>query len=596
MTIIVQSHGGPTTPTRTLRPLEAAVPAGGDVAPDERADFGYLFDHEAATADDYVPDAALPLLDEMARLMVPDVEAPQTESDIPAVMTYWGQFLDHELTARTDRESVVSDLAAGVPQASAARIAAELKNARSPRFDLDSVYGGPPIGPDFTPTSAAQTATVVSGMRHPSNPAKMRIGTCLTGESNDPIPDDLDRHRDLPRFLQVEPPVRDAYLALAQSQLTPAEFAAFRASLPSRAIIGDKRNEENLIVAQFHLSVLRFHNRVVDFLAHPGTGWLADFAAARELTRLHYQWLIAEVYLPAVCDPAVVARVRYERAAPFFAFRAAHAARAGGTTLGNALPLEFSAAAYRFGHTMVRGSYDYNQNFGRPGVILPESPFELLFGFTAGGGFRPSPQAPAKPRLPANWIIDWARFLEVRTDFDDGLPQRAARAIDTALAPPLGDLANEGGDAPTADLKALHRHLARRNLRRGLSLRLPTGQALHRQLKAAGALTSDPIPDIAAALRGKPEMAAFLAGPGAALARATPLWFYILAEAEAGGGNRLGELGSWIVATTFVGVLLADPDSALSRGFTPAQSPLRTPDGAPVDSLERWMRFALVMN
>ena len=75
----------------------------------------------------------------------------------------------------------------------------------------------------------------------------------------------------------------------------------------------------------------------------------------------------------------------------------------------------------------------------------------------------------------------------------------------------------------------------------------------------------------------------------------TPLWFYILAEAEEAGGNSLGEVGSFLVASTFVGVLLADPDSALSRGFDPAQSPLRMGDDTPINSLAKWMRFANVI-
>ena len=75
----------------------------------------------------------------------------------------------------------------------------------------------------------------------------------------------------------------------------------------------------------------------------------------------------------------------------------------------------------------------------------------------------------------------------------------------------------------------------------------------------------------------------------------TPLWFYILAEAEQAGGDHLGEVGSFLVASTFVGVLLADPDSALSRGFTPNQSPLRMGDNSPINSIAKWMRFASVM-
>ena len=87
----------------------------------------------------------------------------------------------------------------------------------------------------------------------------------------------------------------------------------------------------------------------------------------------------------------------------------------------------------------------------------------------------------------------------------------------------------------------------------------------------------------------------FLKNSQSKLFERTPLWFYILAEAEKGGGNRLGEVGSFLVASTFVGVLLADPDSALSRGFDPSQSPLRMADNSPINSIAKWMRFASVM-
>src|SRR5690606_39726197 len=93
------------------------------------------------------------------------------------------------------------------------------------------------------------------------------------------------------------------------------------------------------------------------------------------------------------------------------------------------------------------------------------------------------------------------------------------------------------------------------------------------------AVTSDPIMDISTALDHRPQLRDFLKNTVSGFHRRTPLWFYILAEADADGGNRLGEVGSYIVASTFTGVLLADPDSALSRGFTPKSSPLRMPDG-----------------
>jgi hypothetical protein len=153
----------------------------------------------------------------------------------------------------------------------------------------------------------------------------------------------------------------------------------------------------------------------------------------------------------------------------------------------------------------------------------------------------------------------------------------------------------EGNDEANVQMKALFKHLARRNLRRGYNLRLATGQAVHTYLRQQGALETDPIIDVSTIIASKPALRDFLKNTQSGMHGRTPLWFYLLAEAEAGSGNRLGELGSWLVASTFVGVLLADPDSALSRGFTPSQSPLRAPDNGEIDSIAKWMSFAGVM-
>lgn len=591
MTIFTQSHGGENRMAkpekkRTAMTAEALIPADADTAVDEAADFGFLFP-PSGNPGDYLPDDVVGELDTLADLMVPDEDPTNPEvtpdSAMPAVMTYWGQFLDHELTARTDRDTAISSIENPQPTMSADEIETKLKNARTPRFDLDSVYGGVPVGADITP----DVVKVISGMRHPAHPNKMRVGTA---HPEGPRPDGLDPHRDLPRFQQVEQSVKQAYLALAQARLSPADFAKFEANIDKRAIIGDMRNDENLIVAQFHLSFLRFHNKVVDFLAANDTGWIPDFHAAQILTRLHYQWLIVEGYLKTVCDPSVVATVLANKAKHFFEFRAAYHARVGATTLGHVMPLEFSVAAFRFGHTMVRDAYDYNSNFGRPGNgFLPNAPFDEIFRFTGGGDFR------GAPRVPENWIIDWSRFVRADPDHSDGQPARVARKLDTQLAPPLGDMFNEANDENDPNVKALFKHLARRNLRRGLSLRLPTGQALHAHLKSVGAVSSNPVANVADLINGNQPLKDLLQNSSSRLFERTPLWFYCLAEAEAAGGNHLGELGSWIVASTFIGTLLSDPDSALSVDFTPADSPLRAPDGTEIDSIEKWMKFALVM-
>ncbi|MBY3464737.1 heme peroxidase [Rhizobium laguerreae] len=592
MAIVFQSHGGAEKERAVPGPsVRAGRPATGDVAVDEEADFGY-FVPPLDAPENYLPNTAETLgeLDELGEMMIdvvatPTSEDPTEDSTLPPVFTYWGQFLDHELTARTDREGAISSMVNAHPPVASSTVESQFRNARSPRFDLDSVYGGSAVGEGID----ADVVKVISGLRHPTLKNKMRVGTAV---DPGPLPDNLDEHRDLPRYGQVQSSVREAALRLAQAAMTPEAFQKFSDTLPQRAIIGDNRNDENLVVAQFHLSFLRFHNKAVDYLASHDTGWIADFSSAQALTRLHYQWLIVEGYLKGVCDPVVVDRVVEDRASHFFKFRAEFDARRQNTRLGNALPLEFSTAAYRFGHSMVRAFYDYNKNFGRPGTgFLKRATLQLLFEFTGGGG-----RLDDEKKLPKNWIIDWTRFTGADPhDAGDGEPARLARRIDTELAPPLHTLFKEGEDQADQQLKELFKNLARRNLRRGYNLRLPTGQALHKHLKQIGAVQSSPIQDVSALFAAKPNLKNFLAGTASRFHERTPLWFYILAEAEAAGGNRLGEVGSCLVASTFVGVLLADPDSALSRGFTPSQSPLKMPDNSPIDSIVKWMRFAAVM-
>ncbi len=595
MALLFQSHSGKekdhpsesAAPSGANRLRSLAVPAPGDVAADEQADFGYFLPPLDAPAN-YLPQTGETVghLDELGELMIDQIdENVGPESTLPPVFTYWGQFLDHELTARTDRESTLTVITNAHPPAAPSTIEAELKNARTPRFDLDSVYGGLPVGPGLP----ADVAKVIKGMRHPAQTAKMRVGTAV---DPGPLPDNLDQHRDLPRYVQVEQSVRDAALRLAQAAMSADAFAKFQAGLPQRAIIGDQRNDENLVVAQFHLSFLRFHNKVVDFLTAHNTGWVADFHSAQTLTKLHYQWLIVEGYLKGICDPAVVDAVVEDRASHFFKFRAEYDARQPQRRLGNALPLEFSVAAFRFGHSMVRNLYDYNSNFGRgPNAFIPNAPLNLLFRFTGGGG-----AIDGDKRLPKNWVIDWSRFLGTNPlDASDGQPARFARKIDTVLSPPLGALTKEANDETDLNLQKLFKHLARRNLRRGYNLKLPTGQALHKYLKQHGAVQSNAIADVSTIFASRPVMRDFLKNTASKFHQRTPLWFYCLAEAEAAGGNKLGEVGSFMVASTFVGVLLSDPDSALSIGFEPDHSPLRMADNSMIDSIVKWMKFAAVM-
>ena len=139
------------------------------------------------------------------------------------------------------------------------------------------------------------------------------------------------------------------------------------------------------------------------------------------------------------------------------------------------MPLEFSIAAYRFGHSMVRNTYDWNKNFGTP-AARPFSTFEQLFQFTGGGGFIGN-----RELLPDNWPAQFERLTGAEAtppEAPEGTPPRFARKIDTHLAGPLNDLRNEGGAADAVWVRRILKRLAVRNLLRGYRLALPTGQAV----------------------------------------------------------------------------------------------------------------------
>jgi len=250
-------------------------------------------------------------------------------------------------------------------------------------------------------------------------------------------------------------------------------------------------------------------------------------------------------------------------------------------------PLEFSVAAFRFGHSQVRGGYDLNRNFGAavPGqAVGPLQGFATLvdlFAFTGGGKFNDDPKddVPALKSLPSNWIIEWDRLSRK----EDPNPAHFARKIDTQLAPPLGDLLNEGNDKRPG-VKELLKHLARRNLLRGYALSLPTGQAVAKRL-AVTPLTPDELRRNSSANVTK---ALTLGG----FFERTPLWFYLLKEAEVrANGNSLGEVGSRIVAETIIGHVRHDPKSYLSEGWSPAQG-VRLPSGAPIATIRDFIEFA----
>jgi hypothetical protein len=236
------------------------------------------------------------------------------------------------------------------------------RNLREPALNLDPLYGDGPFAP-VTDTSVPYTGP--GGI-------KLAVGAITTIGAGEKIPPVADLERDLPRVA---------------------------GGITAR--IGDGRNDENLIVAQLHVAFLRFHNAVVDWVIanEPElTTPSQRFERARNLVRWHYQWLVVHDFLETVAMAGVAADV-LGSATPLLTPR-------NGQVY---MPLEFSVAAFRFGHSMVRAAYDHNRNFGRPLPTEDHASFDQLFEFTGNGVPRPMKGLPS---LPSNWPIEWDRFVE----------------------------------------------------------------------------------------------------------------------------------------------------------------------------------------
>ncbi|HEY7563107.1 MAG TPA: heme peroxidase family protein [Gaiellaceae bacterium] len=394
---------------------------------------------------------------------------------IPSGFTYLGQFVDHDLTF--DKTTVM--LGQNVS-------ATQLLQGRSPSLDLDSLYGAGPTDPG-------------SAKFYEADGVHLKTGKTIAEVIG----------------------VKQGFDLLRGAGTT---VAAKR-----KAIIPDPRNDENLAVAQTHLAMIRFHNRVVDTLPSSVPVGMR-FATAREIVTKHYQWMIRTDYLPRVCAAGVVSNV-------FANGRKAFEVGATPTDVPT-MPIEFSVAAFRLGHSMIRRAYDWNAVFDDGFGTL-----DLLFTFTGlsgnlGGG----------PRLPSSWIADFRRLY----DFGEGTPKRPAlvvpaakfnRAmrIDTLLVPPLRTLPGFPADES---------NLAFRNLTRAKMVRLATGQQMAAFLKSKGVnvtkLTKAQIRDG----RNGAKLDSLTQAQRAAVLKDTPLWFYILREAEFNGGKLKG-VGARIVAETF---------------------------------------------
>ncbi|MDQ3865900.1 MAG: heme peroxidase family protein [Actinomycetota bacterium] len=402
---------------------------------------------------------------------------------IPAGYTYLGQFVDHDLTF--DKTGVM--LGTNVSPAA-------LLQARSPTLDLDSLYGAGPLDP-------------ASARFYKADRLHLKTGK-TAGADGLPPKEDFDLRR--------------------------GEGAS--AAAKRKAVIPDPRNDENLAVAQTHLAFIRFHNRVVDTLPASVPAAMR-FATAREIVVKHYQWMLRTDYLPRICAPGVVSdvfqkgRKAFEVAAP--------------ATVVPTMPIEFSVAAFRLGHSMIRGTYNWNRIFDDGSGTL-----DLLFVFSATSG-----DLGGSPRLPSTWIADFRRLYDFGQAGRSDLVVPAAKfnramRIDTLLVNPLKNLPAASFGGPSVPLNDPRANLAFRNLTRGKMVRLATGQQMATFLKSRGvSLTRLTHAEIRNGRNGA-DLGGLTQDQRASVVRRTPLWFYILREAELNGGKLTG-VGARIVAETF---------------------------------------------
>lgn len=331
---------------------------------------------------------------------------------------------------------------------------------RTPNFDLDNLYGAGPTASRY-----------LYDVRPPFNlnPVKLLL--------------DAGRPFDLPR------------------------------NSANTALIGDPRNDENFLVSQLHLAFIKFHNAVVDRLVASGSvrydgahGNLYLFQDASQTVRWHYQWILLHELLPALLGADVVNQVL---AGPrkLFGWRERGAQYPF-------MPVEFSTAAYRLGHTMLRQDYAINDQRKMDLFDLP------VFG---------------TPRIDESYRLDFTRFF----DFPGRAPAQRARLFDAKITQPVFKLPfiDPVQDPPPS--------LPERNMLRAQLFGVPSGQEVAKQLQSLG---------IQVPVYTNEELGI---GNLEGLGGQAPLFYYILKESEftPAYGAHLGPVGGRIVAEVFIGLL-----------------------------------------
>jgi hypothetical protein len=524
----------------------AQRPAEDDVEPASRSEYTYLFpdvadDDRASLFPGKTSKQTLSALKEIESLFM---EAPpKTERmKIPPVYTYFGQFINHDMSAPVGN------------------IAAEA--ATFPAIDQ---IGNTGPAPDLDKQSRASSVKPILEAIKNEQPNPLSLDS-LYGNGPDSEDNDIRRLYDADGVMfRIGESAEVSDEDLQASAINPSKAIRKRGApdLPRskhEALIADLRNDENLIISQLHLALLLFHNNAAMALRPEFSDRKQLFAEARKELTLHYQWCILHDFLPQLLWEDTLDEVLSAGPKP--------AATAG-------VPMEFTTAAFRFGHSLVSDTYDFNDNFGIGGKLTESASLLQLFTFTSRGGMANGKGG----QLPNHWIADWKRLTRTSSNKISGSDK-----IDLALADGMLNKMAHGNNLQ-------HASIFFRNILRGYHRRIPFGQELAGKMR----VKIVPASDIADML---PANMADLARE-LDLTSHTPAWLYFLCEARHfGKGEKLGPAASRIIAETFVGALKKNPESILNLpgGWTPARrGRIRVKEG-PINDIRDLLEFSGVLS
>lgn len=481
----------------------------------------------------------------------------------PAGYTFLGQFIDHDVTRTQIALSAISTLssrAQGDPGVRAKLAAAgitpdQLKqaiaNAATPtsvlsvntgKLDLDSVYG----------VANFSALTAISAPWFEQN------NGAYTGRF-------AMRHVRAPTSLGA-----------------PIDGFDYQRTPEGAAEVPDARNSEHKLIVQIQNLFELAHNNCMDQalggISAPSQQQIgAAFDACHKKVIWTYETIVATDFLPRFSAEATLNRVapgalhayqrgtsptsqlpHWDRVNTFL-----YSCKPGlGENAVIRIPHEFAVAGFRLGHTLVRDSYVLNGDLltGQPRPIFASAGDPETIGLVGDN-----------PVQPAD-VIDWSHFYDVYGADEKNESAQPGRPVDTLISDKLFNLPiaalPPGPDANGKDTST-ERNLPRRNLMRASeptgvitgSVGLATGEEMEAYAQQRIPGLHDATTEVGKVLADRLQSAGF--DPNL-LAQRTPLWLFILAEAESTqGSQRLGELGSHIIDEFLLGSLHCDEGSVL---------------------------------